>query len=150
MITDSDIGQLFSIMRAAYGNTWPHQADAIPVWFTRFGGFNRDELFRAADAAIQKYPDFPPTLGQFDFIISGPPQRASTYLPAPQMSRQRKMVNKILMNVLMEVGGVDKRQLDQLVRFKNTMISEIEGNHPSLEWTHDCHRQLTEMALTTV
>jgi hypothetical protein len=116
----------------------------------RLGGFNRDQLFRAADTATKNYPDFPPTLSQFDFIISGPPPRANTYLPAPQMSRQRKMVNRILLNVLMETGGVDDKQMQQLVQFKNALIEEIEGNHPQLEWAHDCHRQLTDMALTKI
>lgn len=64
-----DVGRLFAVMRASYGNRWPHGADDVPVWLAKLRGFSADGVMRAADRAIDFHTEFPPTIGQFAALV---------------------------------------------------------------------------------
>ena len=81
MLLTNDIGNLFACLQAAYGHTWAHKADAVPVWQTALAGFSADQVMTAANKAVKRYKDFPPTLPQFVEIVRGPKERITTYLP---------------------------------------------------------------------
>ena len=86
MLVSNDIGKLFAVLRAAYGHQWPHQSDAVPVWYAKLKLFRADQVMSAASKAIEEHPDFPPSLGQVIKIIrsecvSNFLPRANTYLP---------------------------------------------------------------------
>ena len=83
MLQTDDIGRLFSVMQAAYGHQWPHKADAIPVWQAKLRGFGSQSVMKAADVAIEAYPDFPPSVGQVLEILRAGRSRTTKYLPAP-------------------------------------------------------------------
>ena len=78
-----DIGRLFAVMQAAYGYQWSHKADAIPVWQAKLGSFGIRAVMQAAEKAIEKYPDYPPSVGQVLAILRADQPRITTYLPAP-------------------------------------------------------------------
>ena len=78
------IGQLFSVMQAAYGHQWPHKADAIPVWQAKLAAFDLQSIMSAAAKAIEQHPNFPPSVGQLIQILNADKPRTTTYaLPAP-------------------------------------------------------------------
>ncbi len=86
MARSNDIGKAFAVLRSAYGHQWPHQSDAIPVWYTKLKVFSADQIMSAVSKAIEVHPDFPPSLGQIIKIIrsegvSNFIPRASTNLP---------------------------------------------------------------------
>lgn len=83
MLQTNDIGVLFATLQAAYGHQWPHNADAIPVWQTKLAGFEANEIMTAASIAIEKHPNFPPSIGQLIDIIKANKPRITTYLPPP-------------------------------------------------------------------
>lgn len=146
MLIDKDIGRLFAIMQAAYGNQWTHKADAIPVWLRKLGGFSRGDVDNAANVAIERHKDYPPSLGQFTEIVAGPKPRANTYLPAPKSTKAKALINRILFKVLTDVGGVDKFQLKNLVELKNALLEDIDQSNPSLEWSNSVYKELTQLA----
>lgn len=84
MLQTNDMGVLFATLQAAYGNQWKHGADSIPVWQEKLRGFERNDVMRAASDAIEKHPDFPPTVGQIISILKSYQPRRSTYLPPPK------------------------------------------------------------------
>jgi len=88
MLQTNDIGVLFATLQAAYGHQWPHKADAIPVWQAKLAGFEANEVMVAAGIAIEKYPNFPPSIGQLIEIIKANKPRITTYLPAPPFDEQ--------------------------------------------------------------
>ena len=86
LLRSNDIGKLFAVLRSAYGHQWPHQSDAMPVWYAKLKAFTADQIMSAASKAIEEHPDFPPSLGQIIKIIrsegvSNFIPHASTYLP---------------------------------------------------------------------
>ncbi|MGB0867428.1 MAG: hypothetical protein ACPGSC_13030 [Granulosicoccaceae bacterium] len=83
MLQTNDIGVLFATLQAAYGHQWAHKADAIPVWQQKLSRFSADQVMRAAEQAIERHPNFPPSIGQLVEVIHSQAPRPSTYLPAP-------------------------------------------------------------------
>ena len=72
MIEARHIGELFSIMRSTYGHLWPHNsAEDAAIWLRKLGGYSRAEIMQAAASASSRYPDHPPTLGQFEISVTG-------------------------------------------------------------------------------
>ena len=124
MIQAGDIGELFAIMRAAYGHQWPHGPDDIPVWLRKLGGFNRSQVMAAAARVPNEYQDYPPSLGQFEAMVGGPPKRANTYLPPPETDPKKRTANLVLLKCLVAAGGVDKFTLTNLVALKNALAEE--------------------------
>lgn len=143
MITAKDMGELFSVMRASYGHLWPYGPDDLAVWLKRLGGFQRHELIDATNQCPRKYPDHPPTLGQFEALVSMP-KRASTYLTAPSIGKERQVANYVLLQVLVKVGGVSKFALKNLVDLKNALLEEWQ--EISKENIADMHSQLLTYA----
>lgn len=144
MLNTSDIGLLFASMQAIYGHSWAHKADAVPIWLRALGGFNRDDLTKALSEVASEYPDFPPTLGQFEKLLSGPnklPERPNTYLPAPKMDRRRIIANRVMMKVMVSSGGVSKVTLRNMVGLKNALADEW-GEDVTQENVRDLCRQL--------
>jgi hypothetical protein len=144
MLTDSDIGQLFAQMQAAYGHQWAHKSDAMPMWKRALGGFQPKDVFNAVGIAVKQYPDFPPSLGQFTAIASGPPPRPNTYLPGPNVSRAQKVANHVLLQVLIGAQGVDKFVLENLVAMKNALVEEYPDM--TTDDVADVRSQLTALA----
>ncbi len=97
------IGQLFSVMQAAYGHQWPHKADAIPVWQAKLADFDHQSIMAAAGKAIEQYPDFPPSLGQFIQILHADKPRITTYLPAPSFDQANHDKSIRRMNILRDM-----------------------------------------------
>ena len=81
MLQTDDIGVLFATLFAAYGNAWPHKADAIPVWQAKLNGYTKQQIMAAANRAIDEYQDFPPSIGQFLAVLRANTPRITTYLP---------------------------------------------------------------------
>ena len=84
MLTDSDVGQLFAQMQAAYGHQWAHKSDAIPMWKRALGGFSANDVFNAVGKAVKVYPDFPPSLGQFAGMV----EYSTPALPGPNNAHE--------------------------------------------------------------
>lgn len=126
MLEMRDIGGLFSVFKAAYGHQWSQDADAAEVWLRKLGGYSRDEMTKAARLAVEKHRDYPPTLGQFEILITGVPMapRPNTYLPAPQMSKARIVANNTMKHVLLKSGGVPPITLKNMVGLKNALADE--------------------------
>ena len=147
MLYKEDIGRLFAIMQAAYGNQWRQEADAIPVWLTKLGGFSRYDIDSAASIAIERHKKYPPSLGQFTEIVSGPRERANTYLPGPSMAQEMKWANRAMTYVLLKIGGVDSDTLKQMVSLKNALVEDF----PQMDqdnFSKEVARQLTALAET--
>ena len=83
MLQTNDIGVLFATMEAAYGRQWTHGAEAIPVWQSKLAGFSPQQIMTAASEAIDRHPNFPPSIGQLIGLLRAGKPRANTYLPAP-------------------------------------------------------------------
>ena len=139
MLATSDIADLFHSMRIAYGGQWKHGADAVETWRRALSRFDAPDVHRAANGAIERYVNHPPTLPQFLELLR-PAQRPNTYLPAPQIEPRRAGANRVLLLVLMLVEGVDRRTLANLVALKNALLEEPDMTAREME------RQLTELA----
>tara|TARA_Y100001968_G_scaffold311034_2_gene332597 strand:- start:390 stop:716 length:327 start_codon:yes stop_codon:yes gene_type:complete len=83
VLQTNDVGRLFATLQAAYGHSWAHKADAIPVWQEKLKGHSFDQIMRAANKAIDRHPNFPPSVGQLLEILKADKPRATTYLPPP-------------------------------------------------------------------
>ena len=84
MLQTNDVGILFATLQAAYGHSWAHKADAIPIWQEKLRGYSFDQVMRAASKAIDNYPNFPPSVGQLlEILKADNPRRVTTYLPPP-------------------------------------------------------------------
>ncbi len=81
MLQTDDVGNLFACLQAAYGHTWAHKADAVPVWQAALKDFSAEQVVTAANVVVERYKDFPPTLPQFVEIVQGRKERVTTYLP---------------------------------------------------------------------
>ena len=144
MLNQADIGMLFASMQSMYGHSWAHKADAVPIWLRALGGFNREDLKRALAEASRKYPDYPPTLGQFEKLMSGPEKpapRPNTYLPAPPTPRNKIIANRVMLNVMVNTSGVPDVTLRNMVGLKNALSDEW-GVDVTLDDTRDLQRQL--------
>ena len=141
MLTKEDIGHLFSVMRASYGNQWPHKSDAVEVWLRMLGGYHKTDLDNAIRMAIQNHPNFPPSLGQFEALVSGPKPQRTTYLPPPDSPRNRKIANKTMLNVMMQTNGVESFTLKNMVLLKNALYKEW-GEKVSKKDVKDLHDEL--------
>ena len=87
MLQPNDIGRLFATLQAAYGHSWAHKSDAIPIWQEKLRNFDRIEIMKAANEAVEAYPDFPPSVGQFLVVLNKAKPRANTYLPPPSYDK---------------------------------------------------------------
>lgn len=76
----NDIGVLFATLQAAYGYQWAHGADAIPVWQEKLRDFTPQQVMRAASQAIDRHPDYPPSLGQMLDILRSYQPRQTTLI----------------------------------------------------------------------
>ena len=139
MLATSDIADLFHSMRIAYGGQWKHGADAVETWRRALSRFDAPAVHRAANGAIERYVNHPPTLPQFLELLR-PAQRPNTYLPAPQMDPRKVGANKVLLRLLVAVGGVDARCLENLVALKNALLEEPDMTASEME------RQLLDLA----
>ena len=128
MIEKKDIGALFAVMRATYGHLWPHNSpEDVQVWLRKLGGYNMPEITAAADRMTKDHPKHPPTLGQFEAAVSGPPQQANTYIEGPKMSGTMAVANRTMTYVVMGAGGVKKLTLRAMVELKNALVADYEG-----------------------
>jgi len=80
MLQTNDIGVLFATLQASYGHQWAHGADAIPVWQAKLAGFTPQQIMAAANEAIEKHSDFPPSVGQFLDILKAHRPFGTTYI----------------------------------------------------------------------
>lgn len=146
MLQTHEVGKLFAVMQAEYGHRWAHKADAVPVWQEKLRGYNGDQVMSAAAKAPDVYPDFPPTVGQFRQLLDMSRPRPTTYLPAPRQSSAVTLANKILLQVLRDVGGVDRLCLLNLTKLKNALVEDFPERW-GRENKRDAYRQLTALAL---
>jgi len=58
-----------------------------------------------------------------------------------------QIANGVLLQVLLEVGGVDRHQLRLCVELKNALIEDLD-HEPDEKWIDGLHRELTAMAGT--
>jgi len=87
VLQTNDIGQLFATLQAAYGHQWAHKADAIPVWRAKLNNFSPRQIMAAASEAIERHPDFPPSVGQFLEVLRAGQPRPTNYLPPPPFDK---------------------------------------------------------------
>ena len=80
MLQTNDIGVLFASLQAAYGHSWAHKSDAIPIWQAKLNEFSAHQVMSAASEAIEKHPDFPPSVGQLLDILKSHKPRPTTFL----------------------------------------------------------------------
>ena len=148
MLQTNDIGELFSQMQGAYGTRWQIGADAIPIWQKGLHGVTRQEMLKAAAVCVTNYPDFPPSLGQFLSACNAQRPRPSTYLPAPMSAHKYQgFLNKNMLQILLEVGGVDKHTLNNMVMLKNALAEENPDGFETDEQLNDFRKQLRDLAL---
>jgi hypothetical protein len=143
MITSHEIGKLFTVMNSTYGHLWPHQEDAIPVWFKRLNKYSEHVLAKAAENALKTHPDHPPTLPQFDalcYIYSEPEYKQ---LPEPQTPVEAHRAQRAMFAVLLEAGGVEDRTLKQMVQLKNALVEDAD--ELGKDFYHEVKRQLTDL-----
>jgi hypothetical protein len=136
-------------MRTAYGGQWKHGPQALKVWRNALSRYEMDRLEWAAGESMNLYSNHPPTLPQFLAILRPTPKPASTYLPAPTMTRTQAVGNKTLLSVLKASCGVDAKCLTNLVALKNALVEEFLSDHedrPTKAFVADIHQQLTELA----
>ncbi len=138
MLVTDDVVNLFAAMRTAYGNQWKHGSEAVEVWRRALSRFDAEGVNRAANEAMNRYVNHPPTLPQFLELLR-PRKVANTYLPAPQMDPRKVGANKVLLKLLVDVGGVDPLCLENLVALKNALLEEPDMTAAEME------RQLTEL-----
>jgi len=145
MLLTNDVGILFATMQAAYGNQWPHKADAMPVWQEKLRRFTPEQVMKAANDAIDFYPDFPPSIGQLIIAINTQKPPVRTYLPAPKMALAMGMANRLLLQLLHNFHGVDRFTLDNMVKLKTALVEELDRK-PDEEFLIDLENQLTALA----
>lgn len=140
MLTTDDVMQtVFGPMRVAYGGQWKHGETAAKVWRNALSRFPVERIERAVSESMGRYVSHPPTLPQFLELVK-PPQRANTYLPTPDVPKLKAGANRVALRVLLTAGGLDARQLANMVDLKNALITEPDITAQELD------RQLTELA----
>lgn len=114
MLQTDDVGNLFACLQAAYGHTWAHKADAVPVWQAALKDFSAEQVMTAANVVVERYKDFPPTLPQFVEIVQGRKERVTTYLPPAPFDQanhdkaMREMQRLKDMSVYKQIGTIAK------------------------------------------
>lgn len=78
-LATGDVGHLFAVMQANYGDRWRHGADAVPVWHTKLRVHSLRDVLAAADRSGNHYPEWPPTLGEFQALV----RESTPKLPSP-------------------------------------------------------------------
>ena len=144
MLQTNDIGVLFACLQAAYGHSWAHKADAIPVWQTALIGYDRSQFMDAAEQWIKKFPEFPPSLGQFMEICDPSSRRpsANTYLPAPETSRAMRAAQLTMLKVLIHAGHVEDFTLKLMTDLKNVLVSDHGDRPADRDYMDNMHQQL--------
>ena len=144
-IESRDIGELFAVMRSSYGHLWPYGSEDIPVWLRRLGGLTKQQIVAAADKAPAAYPNHPPSLGQFEILTSAPKASPNTYLSPPKLPQHRSKTNRVMLNILLEAGGVKPYTLRTMKDLKNAVASDwpdtLESSH-----IYDLAKQLEALA----
>ena len=141
MITQDDIDRLFEVLKGAYANLWrPNDGDK-DVWLRKLGGFTRKDILVAANIAIDRYKKYPPTLGQFTEIVSGPPKRANTYNAPNRLTNKKRIANLTMLNVIRGNGPVPPFTLNNMVKLKNALSDEWSDDI-TRENVKDLHSQL--------
>jgi len=125
LMTD-DIGRLFAIMQSNYGNRWNLDSHAVGVWYEKLKRYDAETIMKAADAAIDHYLDWPPTIGQFQQICSPRAGSGPRYLPAPEIPKPETIANRLLFQMLKNVGGVDKATLADLLEVKRVECHKLD------------------------
>lgn len=132
LTTDDVMARVFGPMRVAYGGQWKHGETAAKVWRNAIARFPVEQIERATSESMNRYVNHPPTLPQFLELLR-PRKVANTYLPAPQMDGRMVGANKILLRVLLVVGGVDAHCLRNLVALKNALLEEADMDAARME-----------------
>ena len=134
-------------MRTAYGAQWKHATpEAMQVWLNALMRFTSLEIKIAVEDSLSRYIDFPPNLPQFIQLCT-PSQfvpRPTTYLPPPEISRSQAVANKVMLRVLIEVGGVSKSTHAQMTKIKNVRADGC--NPPTKKFVRELHSKLTALA----
>ena len=147
MLQTNDIGEIFSQLRAAYGNQWGHGADAIPVWQKGLYNVTREQAMAAVPAVIQRHTDFPPSLGQFLSACTAQRPRPSTYLPAPTRAHKYQgFLNHNMLRILIDVGGVNRHTLQNMIGLKNALAEENPDGFETDDQLKDFRKQLRDLA----
>ena len=131
MLTTNDVGVLFASMQAVYGHQWSHTAEAIPVWQKALSRFKPEQIVSAANKAVYKHKDYPPTIGQFIDIVDPPklPPRANTYLPSPKSTQAKRSAQLTMLTIIAKYGPITKFTLKVMKDLKNALVAE-QGDKP--------------------
>jgi hypothetical protein len=145
MLITNDIGNLFEAMRTAYGNQWKHGTDAINVWRNALNRFSPEDLQRAAEACLEIFVDYPPTLPQFIKVLDPGRERPNTYLPPPPMVDGQAMANRLMLVILRNCGGVDIETLRKMARVKIRAVRELDRK-PDEQFLIDLEQEFNRLA----
>ncbi|KKK98997.1 hypothetical protein LCGC14_2637160 [marine sediment metagenome] len=144
MLSTNDVGVLFACMKAAYGHQWPHTAEAIPVWQNALRRFKPKQVMEAANKAVFRHKDFPPTIGQFLDIVDPPalPARPNTYLPAPESTQAQRAAQLTMLKIVVKHGPITKFTLNLMQDLKNAIVREHGYKPVDPDFIDDLHNQL--------
>ena len=144
MLSTNDVGVLFACMKAAYGHQWPHTAEAIPVWQNALSRFKPKRVMEAANKAVFRHKDFPPTIGQFLDIVDPPalPARPNTYLPAPESTQAQRAAQLTMLKIVVKDGPITKFTLNLMIDLKNAIVAEHGYKPVDPDFIDDLHNQL--------
>ncbi len=144
MLSTNDVGVLFACMKAAYGHQWPHTAEAIPVWQNALRRFNPKRVMEAANKAVFRHKDFPPTIGQFLDIVDPPalPARPNTYLPAPESTQAQRAAQLTMFKIVVRSGPITRFTLNLMQDLKNAIVAEHGYKPVDPDFIDDLHNQL--------
>ena len=144
MLSTNDVGVLFACMKAAYGHQWPHTAEAIPVWQNALSRFKPKRVMEAANKAVFRHKDFPPTIGQFLDIVDPPalPARPNTYLPAPESTQAQRAAQLTMFKIVVRSGPITKFTLNLMKDLKNAIVAEHGYKPVGPDFIDDLHNQL--------
>ncbi len=144
MLSTNDVGVLFACMKAAYGHQWPHTAEAIPVWQNALSRFKPKRVMEAANKAVFRHKDFPPTIGQFLDIVDPPalPARPNTYLPAPNSTQAQRAAQLTMFKIVVRSGPITRFTLNLMQDLKNAIVAEHGYKPVDQDFIDDLHNQL--------
>ena len=144
MLSTNDVGVLFACMKAAYGHQWPHTAEAIPVWQNALSRFKPKRVMEAANKAVFRHKDFPPTIGQFLDIVDPPalPARPNTYLPAPESTQAQRAAQLTMFKIVVRSGPITRFTLNLMQDLKNAIVAEHGYKPVDQDFIDDLHNQL--------
>jgi len=125
-VQTNDIGILFASMRSIYGHLWPHGASDVEVWRRALNEFSAAELQLGANKCLREFPDRPPTMGQFVFMLSSGRPPPARRIEKPKFSLVRAQANRILMVMLFRADGFPRDTLKAMVELKNALAEDAE------------------------